>query len=523
MGKNFWDFDPLRKKPVLTLLILLVIVLSAFYLRIYKNSESPPGFYADEASIAYNAYSILKTGKDEHSIAYPVFFRAFGEYKNPIFIYSLVPFIAFGGLSVNVARMASAFWGTLAVLSLFWLAKNITKNNFYALLAATILTLMPWHLHYSRIAFEAISFPALLILSLCFFQSWLMIKKNYYGALFGLCLGLTFYTYTTARFWIPIIILLLLFLFWKQLIQTKKESFLFFALAVAIIIFPVLFWEKLYPGALASQFKFIAIWNGTQNINEVIIKFFSTFLGHWHPKFLFSSGDINIRHSSQVSSELLVSWSIPFIVGVLLIFKHLIKEKIWQFNLILILTFPLAASLTRTDPIATRTLHATPFFALVIALTIYQVIKILQREKQFLFITVAVFVLAVILEFSIYYYHLLKVYPRLSWMPWHGFDASLPYAISWADQKRKQLNLPFYLSNQIEQAYIQGLFFTQAEPRRWQDYHQAPFSIILQQEKIPPNSIIVLTIKECQEIKKIKILKNFGKNSEELDYCVVQS
>lgn len=523
MGKNFWDFDPLRKKPILTLLILLVIVLSAFYLRIYKNSESPPGFYADEASISYNAYSILKTGKDEHSIAYPVFFRAFGEYKNPIFIYSLVPFIAFGGLSVNVARMAAAFWGTLAVLSLFWLAKNITKNNFYALLSAIILTLMPWHLHYSRIAFEAISFPALLILSLCFFQSWLITKKNYYGTLFGLCLGLTFYTYTTARFWIPIIMFLLLFLFWKQLIQTKKESFLFFALAAAIIIFPVLFWEKFYPGSLTSQFKFIAIWNGTQSTKEVLIKIYSTFLGHWSPKFLFSFGDVNIRHSSQVSSELLTSWSIPFIIGMWLIVKNLIKEKFWQFNFILILTFPLAASLTRTNPIATRTLHATPFFALVIALAIYWVIKVLKHKKKLLIITVAVFSLIVIKEFSSYYYHLLTVYPQFAWQPWHGFDGSLPQTIIWADKKRQQENLRFYLSDKIEQAYVQGLFFTHADPQLWQDFHQAPFKLISQQENMPRQSIIVLTKKDCQEKTGIKILKYFGKNVNEFDYCVIRS
>ena len=55
-------------------------------LRIYDISANPPGFFADEASFGYNAYSVLHTGKDEHG-QIAVFFEAFGEYKLPVYIY----------------------------------------------------------------------------------------------------------------------------------------------------------------------------------------------------------------------------------------------------------------------------------------------------------------------------------------------------------------------------------------------------------------------------------------------------
>jgi 4-amino-4-deoxy-L-arabinose transferase-like glycosyltransferase len=518
---KFWQFDPLRKEPLLTLLFLILIILVAFCLRVYGNSETPPGFYTDEASNTYNAYSILKTGKDEHGVVYPLLFRAFGEYKNPIYIYSLVPLIALGGLNIQTARIGAAFWGVIAVFSLFFLAKAMSKNNFYSLVSSFILTLMPWHLHYSRIAFEAISFPALLTISLFFFQKWLSSRKDLFGLIFALTLGLTFYTYTTARFWVPAIILLLLFLFRKQFVKMKKKTILFFGLTILSIILPVFFWEKLYPGSLTFSFRCIAIWNGAENLKEVFLRFGNTFLGHWSPKFLFYSGDVNIRHSSQLSSELLISWSIPFLIGLLLVMKHLIKEKIWQFNFILIFTFPLAASLTRTSPIATRTLQATPFFALVIALAIYQGIKSFSKNNL-MTISMVVFTILTLTEFSFYYYYLFKAYPKISWQPWHGFDGSLPQTILWANQKRVKKNYILYLSDRIEQAYIQGLFFTQTDPKSWQDFHQAPFKIISESEAIPAKGIIILTKNSCLERKDLVVLKEFGKNQEDFDYCVVQ-
>ena len=520
MKKEFWQYDPLKKKPLLTLISIFLIIAVSFFLRCYKIDKSPPGFYADETSIAYNAYSILKTGRDEYNISFPIFFRAFGDNKNPIFIYSLVPLIAISDLNVKTIRMGSALWGSLGILSLFWLAKTITKNNLYAIISAIVLALMPWQLHYSRLAFEAITFPVLLTIFLALFQNWLKKNNLFYASLSGLVLGLTFYTYTTARFWVPVFVILLILLFSKELIKKRQGAILFFTFTFLTIL-PAYFWEKTYPGSLTSRFRGIAVWNGCENIKEVFYEFLRTFFGHWHPKFLFYSGDINIRHSSRVSSEILLSLSPFFILGIILSFKYLIKQKIWKFIFILITLFPLAASLTKTDPIATRTLHITPFFALTIALPIWWVVKTLSKDKKSLIFGLSIIISAIFLEFSFYYYHLIHIYPSMSWRSWHGFDGSLPPAITWAYEKSKKEKLPLFLSGRIEQAYIQGLFFTKADPKIWQKYHVAPFQIIGQSQKVPLKGIAVLTKEECERKINLKVLKNFGRTIGETDYCVV--
>ena len=44
--------------------LLVVIILLASFLRLYNLANVPPHLTPDEASLGYNAYSILKTGKD---------------------------------------------------------------------------------------------------------------------------------------------------------------------------------------------------------------------------------------------------------------------------------------------------------------------------------------------------------------------------------------------------------------------------------------------------------------------------
>ena len=43
-------------------LLILLITILAFVLRAWDFGNNPAGVYVDEASLGYNAYSLLKTG-----------------------------------------------------------------------------------------------------------------------------------------------------------------------------------------------------------------------------------------------------------------------------------------------------------------------------------------------------------------------------------------------------------------------------------------------------------------------------
>src|SRR5258708_7857245 len=49
--------------------------------------NAPPGFFSDEASVAYDAQGIATDLRDEHGDLLPVFFRAFGTWRASLFIY----------------------------------------------------------------------------------------------------------------------------------------------------------------------------------------------------------------------------------------------------------------------------------------------------------------------------------------------------------------------------------------------------------------------------------------------------
>src|SRR5947209_2094309 len=84
--KNFPRRTTWETRPGRYWLIAAACVL-AFALYAADVPDNPPGFYIDESSIAYNAHTISQTGRDEYGAAWPLYFRAFGDYKNPTFIY----------------------------------------------------------------------------------------------------------------------------------------------------------------------------------------------------------------------------------------------------------------------------------------------------------------------------------------------------------------------------------------------------------------------------------------------------
>src|SRR3989344_4753279 len=116
---------------------IILILLLAAALRFIQLGKNPPGLYWDEVSLGYNAYSILKTGKDEHGEFLPLArFKAFGDYKPPGYIYATVPSIALFGLNEFAVRFPSALAGVFMVWLTYLLIKELFSNHKLAALSA---------------------------------------------------------------------------------------------------------------------------------------------------------------------------------------------------------------------------------------------------------------------------------------------------------------------------------------------------------------------------------------------------
>ena len=145
---------------------IAVVALLVVARNLIDLSASPPGLYVDEASIGYNAWTIAHFGVDEHGIHFPLFFEAFGEYKNPIYVYAVAALVRFLPLTVAVERFPAALFG-LAVVGIPHGRRLADDRSRLITLGALALTgFTPWLVIESRVGFETISWVALLAAAL---------------------------------------------------------------------------------------------------------------------------------------------------------------------------------------------------------------------------------------------------------------------------------------------------------------------------------------------------------------------
>src|SRR6185436_14197568 len=97
-------------------IFISLIVLLAFVLGLVNLASVPPSLNWDEVSHGYNAYSILKTGKDEWGFTLPTIFRAYGDYKLPVYIYLTAISEFFFGLTPLAVRLVSILAGIGTVI-----------------------------------------------------------------------------------------------------------------------------------------------------------------------------------------------------------------------------------------------------------------------------------------------------------------------------------------------------------------------------------------------------------------------
>lgn len=187
-------------------ILLLIIILLAVFLRFFRIDQVPARMTHDEMSLGYNAYSILKTGRDEWGRSLPLDFEAFGDHKLPAYIYLTIPFVTVLGLTPLAVKMVSLISGILIVYLTYQITKYVFQKDAIALNSSLMMAISPWAIHISRMALES-------NLALMFFLSGILFwvknnQKNCFRHIFltALFWGLTFYSYIAYRLIIILIV-----------------------------------------------------------------------------------------------------------------------------------------------------------------------------------------------------------------------------------------------------------------------------------------------------------------------------
>ncbi len=178
-------------------LILSLLLGLSLVIRGFSVSSLPPELFGDEIDVGYQAYSLLKTGKDLYGQLFPTYIHSLSEWRTPLLMYYTVPAIALLGNSELGVRMPEVVLGALSPVILFLLVYQLSKSKKLGLLSSLVLVLMPWHILYSRAAFEAV-----LLLDFVMLGTLLLFRRNY--ILSAVFFALTFYIYSTAIVFTPL-------------------------------------------------------------------------------------------------------------------------------------------------------------------------------------------------------------------------------------------------------------------------------------------------------------------------------
>src|SRR3989338_1227399 len=165
------NFSQLLNKP---LFWLVMITLIAGWFRIWRLSEHTVSLSLDEVIVGYDAYSILHTGKDHHGHFLPLVFESIGDYKSPVLIYSIIPAIMILGLTEFGVRITVAVIGTLTIVTVYYLVKELLSGNklkasqteLIALITAFSLAISPWHIVVSRFSHDVVLAVFFLIIAI---------------------------------------------------------------------------------------------------------------------------------------------------------------------------------------------------------------------------------------------------------------------------------------------------------------------------------------------------------------------
>lgn len=437
------------------ILLIISITLLAALLRFYQLGSNPPSLDWDEVSLAYNAYSIIRTGADEYGNMFPLLsIRSFNDYKPPMYVYSLIPSLLVFGKTDWAIRFPSALAGTLTVLVTYFLVKELFGRG-VAFLAALLLAVSPWHLQFSRIAFEANLALFFLVTGLyCLIRSW---RQPVFLPVSAFILGLGMFTYHSLRVIIPLLVLVWLLPRWRWLKQNSKYAG---AAGLITIVFASMLLRVMIQGAGQARLKTVSIFTipaiaAIEDIPSRYLAFARQFLigylDHFSLNFWFIDGDGNPRHHANGFGLLYLIEAPIWIYGLVNLIRY--HRSVAKILLPWFLLAPAAAALTSGTPSAVRSLFFLPTFQIFTAL------GLVRLRKLFAISYVLLAVISFVGYLDLYYRHT----PSETSQGWqYGYKQMVQQVMSSKDNYDKVI-----ITTEYDQPYIYFLWYGNYDPKTW--------------------------------------------------------
>ena len=366
-----------KRAAWLELGLFIAIIAFATFLRVYRLDQLPPGLHYDEAFKGVEARKII-TGAER-----PIFYSE-NLTEEPMRIYgTALTFVLFGDSPWSL-RLVSAIAGILNVAALYLLARVLFRSRSMAALAAFVLTILYWHVNFSRLGMEPILTPLTMTLSFGFLwraltpipsrmgdgrrspersggeggaQRW---RRSWDWGLAGVFMGATQYTYKAALF-VPFLAAAFIGLeivldreFWTL----NRRGLVIFALTAVLVFAPLGLYFVAHPGEFIERPSTVSIASsGLEPLADNVVKVAGMF---------FIRGDDNPRSNLPGRPALDPFLAVGFVIGLIVALAQ-IRKRESRFVWLWLGVMALPSALTDFAPHFGRDIGLPPVIALIVA------------------------------------------------------------------------------------------------------------------------------------------------------------
>lgn len=442
---------------------LILILLIALFFRIYHLDTLPPALYSDEVDAGYQALVFNQNHTDYYGNKFPTNFHSFADWRSSTYIYFVSLFQELTSNSDIALRLPSVFFSLISIY-FFYLLTN-------SLLAAFLLAINPWSIHYGRTGFEAVSgMLAGLLAGLYFWKKYTQKLSIKYLLISIFSFAFSTYCYSTARLFL-LFIALILGIIYFSFIKKIKTSHLIISGVFALLVMSPMIVDTL-NGRTGFRFSYISIFSDPQlskntdylryrdifttHQNEtgvspslsskvfhnkyglIIENFTKNYFSSFSTDFLFINGDQNARHGFGSRGLLYYLDFFLIIFGIINVLKNRHQDRLGYIFIWLLVFAPIPFALTRdsTGPHATRLILMLPSLIYLA----YQGVLYLKFVLKWTFpLIIAIYLISL----SSFWHYYNFDYSQESAMTWHTGMKEAVFA-------SKNYNLPTYFSNSYE-------------------------------------------------------------------------
>lgn len=471
-------------------LLLLVVLLVASILRLWNLSSVPPSASLDEASIAYNAYSVIRTGGDEFGKFPLISQRGYDDGRRSTFLLMSIPFVAVFNLSVLSVRLPSVIMSILTVWSLYHIVlllfeKRTKFSYLFAYIAMILLAISPWHIYISRLGHESNACLSFLVFGILFFL--LGLRRHTLLILAVIFLTLSMISYYSGQVFVPLLVIGLFAIYNKKLLKilfSSKKSVIG-CLIVGIVLIPIV-WSIFSPEALirfrgTSTFspevhselfaKRVELRNKAVENNDLIGTviynrhlfpvqvLLEGYFAHFKPEWLFTNPSNDSFKAPNTG--LLYLWQIPFILmgllGIILSKKLPPRSKLLIGLWLLLGSLP--ASIATQTPHAMRSYNIAPAWQIICAFGIIYFFYAARPFRRVIVVATIVIAFMGVTSFMNNYFY---VFPKEQSK---SFQYALARAIPYVLQNQHTYNeVIFSNEDNLYQSYMLFLYHSKYDP-----------------------------------------------------------